>query len=178
MLAQTGNTALAAEKNAVTVQDKSDKSAASATTDSPLPGKQTLMYDQRTGSIDIATYAGDGGIAGPDINITHVGNAYAGKGDGKNNPGMEDVANTGPLPKGDYSISNPFKHPKTGEYTLRLTPDKANEMYGRDGFLIHGDSTKHPGQASEGCIVTPKPNREAIHDSGLRTIHVYESTGD
>lgn len=36
---------------------------------------------------------------------------------------------------------------------MRLTPYVENQMCGRDGFMIHGDSSAHPGEASDGCIV-------------------------
>ncbi len=35
-------------------------------------------------------------------------------------------------------------------------------MFGRSGFLIHGDSVSHPGEASEGCIILDRNVRETI----------------
>jgi len=35
-------------------------------------------------------------------------------------------------------------------------------MCGRSGFMIHGDSEKHPGEASEGSIILDFAFREII----------------
>ncbi len=89
------------------------------------------------------------------------------KGKWRNNPDYEDEPKMGPLPRGGYKISNPFirhrKHHKPLP-CMRLSPDKDNEMYGRDGFLIHGGSRK--GDPSQGCIIFPKPVRKIISKSG------------
>ncbi|WP_312044275.1 tlde1 domain-containing protein [Erwinia sp.] len=102
-----------------------------------------------------------------------VAKGYAGKGPGKFNPNMEGTPNIGPLPKGKYSIiGHPFHHPHTGNYSIRLQPDPKNNMFGRAGFLIHGDSMKHPGMASNGCIVLPGPIRQLIWNSGDKSVEV------
>lgn len=97
---------------------------------------------------------------------------YAGADDGKNNPDMQDVQKVGPLPRGKYSIGAPCDTQTHGPYVLRLTPDADNDMCGRAGFLIHGDSTAHPGAASEGCIILARPIRERIWNSGDRDLEV------
>ena len=97
---------------------------------------------------------------------------YAGKGDGKNNPSMEQVPNVGPLPKGLYVIGSPYDTKTHGPYVLRLTPDPDNEMFDRSGFLIHGDSVSAPGTASEGCIILPRKIREMIWNSGDNQLQV------
>lgn len=43
---------------------------------------------------------------------------------------------------------------------------KFSWMCGRSGFLIHGDSIAHTGQASHGCIILPRSVREQIAASG------------
>jgi len=45
-------------------------------------------------------------------------------------------------------------------------------MFGRRGFLIHGDSKLHPGTASKGCIILPRWARELIVKDGVDTIEV------
>ena len=59
-----------------------------------------------------------------------------------------------------------------GPYVLPLTPDPENLMYGRDGFLIHGDSITNPGSASEGCIILPRSARTMIAASGDNRLEV------
>ena len=48
---------------------------------------------------------------------------------------------------------------------LPLTPFKVNNMYGREGFFIHGDSIDNPGNASNGCIVLNRQWRVMIAQS-------------
>jgi hypothetical protein len=99
--------------------------------------------------------------------------AYSGRGIGKNNPNAQSVAEIGPIPCGIYRIGDPYDHAILGDYVLPLTPDAANEMFGRDDFFIHGDSIVSPGNASKGCIVAPLSCRVQIaksRDRGLEVI--------
>lgn len=95
-----------------------------------------------------------------------VGQGYAGKGDGKNNPSMQDCRGVGPLPRGFYKINAPIDTKTHGPYVMWLTPDAHNDMCGRSAFGIHGDSVVHPGDASEGCIILPRLARQGIWASG------------
>jgi hypothetical protein len=98
---------------------------------------------------------------------------YAGQGMWKNNPGGEMLKNKGPLPRGTYTIASHFiHHPTAGKHVLRLTPASGNQMFGRSGFLIHGDRISAPGTASDGCIVLPFAVRQKILSSGDRTLEV------
>jgi Tlde1 domain len=109
----------------------------------------------------------DSVVGGLDADLVTT-DAYSGSGPGKNNPDMQGVRNVGPIPQGAYTISEPFDLDggPHGPYVLKLTPDPANVMFGRSGFLIHGDSKENPGSSSEGCIVAPRSIREAIAKSG------------
>ena len=91
---------------------------------------------------------------------------YSGAGEGKNNPDDQTIHNVGPIPRGGYTINAPQDTVTHGPYVLPLTPDPANEMFGRAGFLMHGDSVVHPGTASEGCIIMPRAVREQVWASG------------
>ena len=102
----------------------------------------------------------------------HIATGYAGRNEGKNNPDMQDVKGTGPLPEGVYYMQAPKDDSVVGKYAMRLTPSPANQMFGRNSFFIHGDSVEHPGLASHGCIVLPKICRELIWASGDHTIRV------
>lgn len=104
-----------------------------------------------------------------------IAEGYSGKGEEKNNHDKQNVAFRGPIPVGKYTLQGaPFKHHKTGAYTIRLRPDISNEMFGRSNFMLHGDSGKHPGEASEGCIVLPLNIRKKIWQSGDHEIEVEE----
>lgn len=100
-----------------------------------------------------------------------IGVGYAGKGDGKNNPLMQGAHNVGPLPRARYRIESPIDTKKHGPYVLWLT-HLSGDMLGRDGFGIHADSIAHPGNASEGCIVTSGGTRKAIWDGGDHELSV------
>lgn len=87
-------------------------------------------------------------------------------------PSMQDQPNVGPIPQGVYLIGEPVDTLEQGPFVLPLKPDDANEMFGRSGFLIHGDSKSHPGNGSEGCIIMPRFARDRIADSGDRELNV------
>ena len=101
-----------------------------------------------------------GWLYGPDGHLLARG--YAGKGIGKDNPALEDVADVGPLPAGEYLIGAPEDSEKLGPVALPLIPVEAIK---RAGFFVHGDSLIHPGEASEGCIVLPAVVRQAMAQS-------------
>lgn len=105
-------------------------------------------------------------------NVEKVGVGYSGHGPGKNNPSFEQTPNVGPLPQGVYKIGKAFKHPSKGPIVMRLFPDHDNEMYDRGGFLIHGDSIKEPGTASNGCIILSQNLREMINSSPDKQLQV------
>lgn len=93
-----------------------------------------------------------------------VGLGYSGRGEGINNPAMEAVRNTGPIPAGRYSISLSYTHAKKGPASMNLTPVH-HDARGRDGFMIHGDNKKMNRTASLGCIILAPAIRRAISAS-------------
>lgn len=124
----------------------------------------TWTYVQRTGVI-------------LDKDNKIVARGYAGGNGGKvpnaiNNPDMQDVKNTGPLPCGLYYIEPPILQSQLGPYALPLEPHALNEMFGRGDFYIHGDKIGAPGCASDGCVIFPRNIRELIWGSGDHTLSV------
>ncbi len=86
---------------------------------------------------------------------------YAGRGFfGFNNPDAQNWPNVGPPPQGGYTVGSPNN--RRGPFTRRLTPDPGNNMFNRDGFLIHGDKPPYNNTASKGCIVAPRDCRSGI----------------
>lgn len=130
-----------------------------------------LAYEQSTGR-----------LLNPDGSL--LAQCYSGLGSDKNNPKSQAKGGQGPIPQGMYTlvdVENVKVSGPHGKYVIRLTPDKANEMFGRDGFLIHGDGISDPGAASHGCIVTlhgatekvlAQPVREAIWSQPVRRLKV------
>jgi hypothetical protein len=120
---------------------------------------QAWTYSQKTGDLEK-----DG---------AHVATGYSGSRDGKNNPDLQDVPNVGPIPQGDWTITGPPANTEDhGPYVLHLNPAAGTETFGRSGFLIHGDSKEHPGSASQGCVILPRPVREQVWTSGDRDLKV------
>lgn len=119
-----------------------------------------MIYKQSTGELT--------------FNNGSVYSGYSGEqGIGYNNPSEENVEDVGPIPEGEYTIEGPpFNTVDHGPYVMRLVPKPTNNMFGRSGFLMHGDSIEHPGTASEGCIVMNRIIRGLVWDSGDRNLVV------
>src|ERR1700757_2883984 len=73
-----------------------------------------------------------------------VATGYSGRGTGRNNPafcnaqmGTLGPGNFGPVPMGKYTIGPAEDSRKLGPIAMPLTPDPANEMFGRSAFFIH-----------------------------------------
>lgn len=103
-----------------------------------------------------------------------IGLGYSGDPDHKNDPGATGLQDEGPIPEGIYQIGPPVDTVTHGPFVLPLSPDYRNEMYGRTGFLMHGDSVVDPGSASKGCIIMPRSVREIVWASGDRILEVVE----
>jgi hypothetical protein len=115
-----------------------------------------------------------------DPNGKLVSNGYAGGNCGKNpegidNPDDEGLKNIGPLPEGIYTFGTPVDHSHLGAFAIPLIPDPANNMLGRGGFYLHGDTVQYQA-ASEGCIIQPLPTRDACWaspDHQLQVVRVF-----
>ena len=101
-----------------------------------------------------------------------VGEGYSGHDEGKNNPSLENVHNVGPIPRGRYDIGEPFNSPEHGPLAMPLTPQPGTDTFGRSGFLMHGDSIEHPGEASLGCIIMPHDVRELVANGADKELQV------
>ena len=100
---------------------------------------------------------------------------YSGCSKGKNCPDRQFEQNMGPIPRGVWAISGPpYDSAEHGPFILRLTPGPTTDVGARGGFLVHGDSRTAPGTASKGCIILPRPAREAIWHSDDRVLIVVE----
>jgi len=109
---------------------------------------------------------------------SRVSQGYSGAGEGKNNPAMQNVPDEGPIPQGRYTIGEPHDSAMHGPFVMTLTPFADDEMFGRAGFLMHGDSIPHPGTASEGCIIQPRAVRERVWASGDHELEVVATYAD
>ncbi len=94
-----------------------------------------------------------------------IATGYSGAGECKNRPETQARHNQGPIPRGFYKFGKPYDSPKVGAYAIPLIPFPENEMFDRGDFLIHGDSIRDPGTASEGCIILPRRIRQLMYES-------------
>jgi hypothetical protein len=123
-----------------------------------MAADKELVYHQVTGKLTL----GD----------TEIGQGYSGKGDAKNNPDKEALKNTGPIPRGLYTVGKAREYKKMPN-CFDLTPD-GHDAQGRTEFLIHGDSKTDPGNASEGCIILSPDVRKKIAESGISKLRVVK----
>ena len=119
-------------------------------------------YEQSTGRL----YRHDGEL---------VATGYSGNGAFKNEPGADHVVDHGPIPDGLYIMDPPVDTKTHGPYVMWLMPRPTNNMHGRAGFGIHGDSVLHAGTASEGCVILPRAARELMWLSGDHILKVVPS---
>lgn len=122
------------------------------------------FYSQRSGILSQGTLAGS-------VCVGKEG--YSGRGVARDKPEFEAFHNAGPIPTGRYRIGMATTHPHKGSVVMSLTPLGHNAR-GRTGFLIHADSIKHPGEASEGCIILDAEQRKKIAQSGDRELVVTQ----
>ena len=130
----------------------------------PAADEDCFIYEQATGRMSLREQGA----------LDLIGVAYSGSlsGGGRNDPTKQNVADIGPLPRGLYTIGAPIRGPSP--YSLPLKPDPRNQMFGRSAFLIHGDSLSHPGNASEGCIILARAQRETMVTTGVKLLFVVQ----
>jgi RHS repeat-associated protein len=123
------------------------------------------VYSQSTGRL---THVNANG------NATPVATGYSGRGEGLNNPAMQNVRDMGPVPQGTWEIGQPFNSDNVGPYALPLTPLPGTETYGRDLFRMHGDNAAMNQSASKGCPIFPRHVRERVANSGDNIFRVVQ----
>jgi hypothetical protein len=116
-------------------------------------------YSQSTGTL----LAPDGELEG----VGYSGNTY-----GLNSPSMQDVPDVGPCPQGEYTMGPWFTDSQKGPIVTHLIPNPLNAMYGRSGFMIHGDNPAANHTASDGCIILAHAIRLAMSTSADQSITV------
>ena len=90
---------------------------------------------------------------------------YSGRPPYRNVPEADARSCEGPIPKGRWRMVAVFDSRDHGPYCIRLTAYPDCATHGRDGFLVHGDSSTHPGYASQGCIIVGRKARESMWQS-------------
>ena len=113
-------------------------------------------FEQRTGKLYDPT--------GKLIATGYAGGNCGKNPEGKNNPEMQGVPKVGPLPVGTYTRGEVLMSSHLGPFAIPLLPNSGNDMLGRGGFYMHGDTTPS-GNASEGCLIIPRAVRESFYAS-------------
>ncbi|HET6929850.1 MAG TPA: RHS repeat-associated core domain-containing protein, partial [Candidatus Acidoferrum sp.] len=144
--------------------------------DDPSGYSCTCTYSQSTGHLVCKDSSGN-----KVVDVT----GYSGYGPGKNNPEAQgtkcatgpNCISAGPIPVGTYdllpAVNGPLGKP---QIPLRRQGGRSGgfpQNRDPDSFLIHADSTTHPGEASHGCIIAKDANdRKRIADCGGGTVEV------
>lgn len=124
----------------------------------PPAGPKEYTYVQSTGQLKLGNEV--------------IGTGYSGQGAAKNNPAMQFVKDTGPIPTGDYLIHRRTQDDKTGEPIIELHTAVWTNTGGRkEMFKIVADSNP-PGNAGVNAIVLPRDAREKIDTAPLTKIKV------
>jgi hypothetical protein len=109
-------------------------------------------------------------------NGTVIGHGFSGYGTGLMDPDLEMVQDVGPIPRGSWTIGPFFDDPEKGPLVADLTPSPDTDVYGRSGFMLHGDTAADVENgtqlASHGCIVLARSIRELIAASGDAELQV------
>ena len=95
-----------------------------------------------------------------DPSLCFEADASAGYLAGANNPYVQQTANLGPIPNGNWSI---YEVKNADLKTFRLKPVSDVAITQRSGFLIHGIGNEGtPESSSLGCIILAKAYREKL----------------
>ena len=104
---------------------------------------------------------------------------YSGRGEGKNNPRLQDVRDVGPIPEGFWTMKSVQQTPTQVSIWLEPYPGSPVFNFDRDpmSFLIHGDykDPKKKGKASKGCPIFDKEYRDKIAEQLGETFIVISS---
>lgn len=128
----------------------------------------SALYDISSGEFTIWEDPDDGGVE----RCIFATNGYSGMGKSRNRPGDTHLVGRGPIPVGKYYISLE-PHSGLAPPVFRLVAARGNQMFGRSGFLIHGDNPTH--DASKGCIILWASAREAVEELAPRILEVCAS---
>lgn len=110
------------------------------------------------------TYRQRDGLQTQDGKLVGVG--YSGHGAGLNDPDMEAVPDTGPIPRGRWRIVRWDDHHAGKGPCVAVLEPVGHSAHGRAGFLVHGDNVAMDHSASQGCIVDSADIRHALRASG------------
>ena len=84
-----------------------------------------------------------------------VATGYSGAPGHINSTTSEGLRSKGPIPRGLWRMFFVYqRHSRLGTVAIALKPE-GHKALGRSDFMIHADSARKPGTASQGCIILP-----------------------
>lgn len=96
----------------------------------------------------------------------------SGRQEGKNNPGLCNAKNCGPIPQGRWAIgAMVYPEDLRGPVTLPLEPIDGTLAFGRVGFSLRG-ACAEPYVGNAGDVIVPQEVRELMATSMDRTLVV------
>ena len=108
-----------------------------------------------------------------DPSATLCGKGYSGQPPHVNDVAAQSIENQGPIPAGLWQAVEMIPESTShGPFAIRLEPYPETQTFGRSGFMMHGDSIKRPGYASDGCIIMSRDVRELFWASSDHDIQV------
>lgn len=128
----------------------------------------SALYDISTGEFTIWEDPDDGGVERCIFSTC----GYSGMGKSRNRPGDTHLVGRGPIPVGKYYLEL-VRRSGLAPPVFHLVASRGNQMFGRSGFLIHGDNPTH--DASRGCIILWRSAREAIAEFAPKVLEVCAS---
>jgi hypothetical protein len=91
-----------------------------------------------------------------------IAKGYSGAPGYINATASEGLRNLGPIPRGLWRMVLVYRqHARLGSTAIALKPE-GHQALGRSDFMIHADSIRNPGKASQGCIILPSAARVAM----------------
>jgi hypothetical protein len=91
-----------------------------------------------------------------------IAKGYSGAPGHINATASEGIRNHGPIPRGRWRMFYVYqRHARLGPTAIALKPE-GHKALGRSDFMVHADSVRRPGAASQGCIILPNSVRVAM----------------
>jgi hypothetical protein len=112
---------------------------------------ENFLFDRSAG---VLTHQGGSAFSTP---------AFSGNGLYRNNPASEAVPNHGPIPAGQYYITEPYAYNALGNIFFKLFPTEGGMTDSKNlgGGIVRGEFRLHPGNISNGCVTIDAKKHQA-----------------
>jgi RHS repeat-associated protein len=120
---------------------------------------ENFLFDRSAG---VLTHQGGSAFSTP---------AFSGNGIYRNNPASEAVPDHGPIPAGQYYITEPYAYNFLGNIFFKLFPTEggATDSKNLGGGIVRGEFRLHPGNTSNGCVTIDAKKHQGMRNMLLDT---------